>query len=360
MAYFFAPQSNHVPNPITFMNNILRSPKRVISPSGLFGALAALVMTVASVAQARPFTPSEQQINAKLSSGTVLTASHADIYAASTAALQQTTYLAGVSPASLVATAEFYAADYAPGLAQTGLDQAQQRFTNAAQLNLQVSYIVNVSMSSALVGNTRSGFVPATKNKADRAANVTAAAVNSVKGSTNASLLVVVVRTAVGAAQNFGGTSITTNGAAGAVTGAIAQVAGSGNNDLGNGTTNQETKDDNLVKTVIYAAVVAAPRRLTLIAEAAGYAFAGTYIKTNGTDDSNTFLDNNLAPLLNAVLAGLPVRLRANGNLQQAIRDQITAGISLAYSGYAVAGSKGVSDFAYNNGQNPVTDTTGL
>ena len=328
----------------------------------LFGLLVVAVVASTTVANARPFTPSEKQINSHLQSGkTVFTASEEQILAATKASLiqSQATYIRGVSPASLVATADLYAAKYAPTLAGAGLDRVQTFGFTAAQLNLQTTIIVSASMRAALAGNRANGFADAAQNKADGAAAVTASAVNSVKGSD--ALLSLVVRTAVISAQNSGLPSISTNGAAGAVTGAISQVAGVSNGDIAHAT-GPNDRSDTLVIAVIRSAVQAAPRRLGLIAEAAGYAFAGTYRATTASGNqssSSAFLNTNLQGLIDAVLSGLPARSRTAA-LRQAVSDQVTAGISLAYSGYIAAGSKGVANFAANNGQNPVTDTTGL
>lgn len=339
-------------------------PLQASTPTGrLFGVFAAVLLAFTAIASARPFTPSERAINAHLPPGTtVFTATQDQILSATQSAIAQPAFPRGVNPATLVATGDAYAAKYAPALATAGLDRVQSDTTlfTAVQRRVQTSYITNVSMRAAMVGSRVTHYTGAT-NKADGAAAVTAAAVNAVKNSAHTELLAIVVRSAVASAQRFGTPTLSYNGAAGAVTGAISQVAGISNGNI-NDSTDTGDNSDNLVKTVISTAVAAAPRRLYIIAAAVGYSFAGTYRATTNPglqDDANTFTNTNLQALITAVLNGLPARVRTVA-VRQTISDQITAGIALAYNGYSTGGSAGVSQFAYNNGQDPVTDTTGL
>jgi hypothetical protein len=152
------------------------------------------------------------------------------------------------------------------------------------------------------------------------------------------------------------------NGAAGAVTGAIAVTAGVSNADLSSVGT-EGTNHDALVNVIIRTAAKSAPARALEIAEAAGYSFAFAYRGT--TNDANeitlaTFISNNLQDIDAAVLAGLsPTKQK---KLATQINDRVQAGIALAYGGILTNGAKGVSNFQYDSNGNlpPLSNIAGL
>ena len=210
-------------------------------------------------------------------------------------------------------------------------------------------------MKKSLAGVTNQLEKPT--SAADRAAAITAAAVDVVKDlpSTD-TLFSATIKGAVTAGADFQKGS--KNGAAGAVTGAIAVAAGVSNADLLPAT----TAADALVRVIIQTAAKKAPERALEIAEASGYAFAGAYRGTTADGSEitlNQFLTNNLDDIIAAVASGLPTQKATN--LAVKIRDRVQAGIALAYGGISTNGAKGINNFVYNNGVlTPVSDIAGL
>lgn len=325
-----------------------------------FLAVSAAFLVLATVsASARPLTPAEKFIQAHLNPpGSILTATAAQINDATSAAIGDTIPV-NLNIALLVGTGAYYAPNFAPNLELVGLQQLQTLVISPANLRTQTSAIVNVALVRSLIGSPQNGHMGAT-NPSDAAAAVISNAIFALRDpntqNVDPTLLSTIVATGVRVAYNRGYGD--RNGAAGVVTGAIDQVAGSDNNNVQSG---PDGLNDSLVLSVIKTAVSNARSQVFTIAKAAGYAFAGTYIATTEDRDAfQTFLDNNLLALAKAVEQGFgPKKNEALRN--QTIEDQIKAGIALAYVGGDGPGVNGVSHFAFNNGNgSPMTDVNGL
>lgn len=234
----------------------------------------------------------------------------------------------------------------------------------------RVSYtksVMKTTINTVLKGNTL--FVGGVLNKADGAAAVTSRAVCAVKDSPFPNLLGTVVSEAIKRAKNSGprlggspSNQPSPNGAAGAVTGALVSVSGSSNNNI---TDNQNTlgSDDFVTLAVVKAAAKAGASRLRDVAQAVGYAFAGTYRATTAdmSEDSEiVFKATNAQTLIDTMYASLPRPLRKNAN-KTLITDFLNEGITMAYADTNGPGFNGVNQFAYNNcNGTPVTDVSGL
>lgn len=336
-----------------------------------FGLICAFVLSLSTVSFA--LTPSERYVQEFLFPETFATATPEEIALAVVDALNtdpedwQSFYSSlprgqrgPVINADRLAGVGF---SKAPRFSATVAGAALQSLQNDTGLSLArrnrlVDNVVQNALRRIIQPNRGVGYIGAA-NVSDAAAEVTAVAVDSVRDNTQ--LLTRVVRTAVATVRNFGRTQLN-NGPGGVVTGAIAQVAGFSNEDLGDG-----DADDLLVNTVITTAVQTARNRVLNIALAAGYAFAGTYLATTGdTDqiDELAFREENLPDLLLAVRNGL--RGRTRDAVLRALEEQITIGIALAFDRFPGPGGGGVSDgedfFAFNNGFVPgaVTDILGF
>jgi hypothetical protein len=169
--------------------------------------------------------------------------------------------------------------------------------------------IVSTVMQKSLAGVTNELQPP--NSAADRAAAITAAAVEVVKDlpSTD-TLFTATIKAAVGVGAEFQKGS--KNGAAGAVTGAIAVAAGVSNDNLSPSTPNT---GDALVTAIIKSAAKKAPQRALEIAEASGYAFAFAYRGTTSDASEitlNQFLSNNLEDIFVALASGLSAQKATN------------------------------------------------
>ena len=333
---------------------------RLSSGVKLWAAAAACLAASSTCSFAITFTTAQKAaikaINLHMPSGTTVSTGTPDqVDAATKATIRDTSVSSAVSDASLVSVAVIYAPRYAPDIAQTALaDIAADTTLSPSKRDSEAASIVNSAMKAVLVGS-KTRFPGGVTNNSDGAAAVTSVAVAAVVNSSFHDLLGIVVTNAVKTAAKDGGKG-TESGVAGAVTGAISQTAGVSNGNISDGDTS-----DAVVISVITAAAKAAPGRVVDIATAVGYAFAGTYRATtaSGQESPSDFLSTNLAGLVSAIEAGLSNKNKAK--YDSAIRNQVTAGIALAYTGFVGPGQGGTNDFAYNNGNgNAVTNVQNL
>jgi hypothetical protein len=256
----------------------------------------------------------------------------------------------------IIKAAMKYVPNRAPDVVSAGLSEVKTGGLPTDLRTSEAKKIVKTVMRKALEGVP--GEMDKPNSAADRAAAITAAAVEVVK-SVNPStdtLFAVTIKSAVLVGAEFQKGS--KNGAAGAVTGAIAVAAGVGNDDL----STPGTGNDVLVNVIIKTATKKAPQRVLEIAEASGYAFAAAYRGTTSDASEitiNDFINKNLEDIFGDIAMGLPSQKAAN--LSVKIHDRVRAGIALAYGGISTDGAKGVNNFTYNNGVLvPVSDIAGL
>jgi hypothetical protein len=347
----------------------------------LFSLAIVALMATSSGAFAKKivFNAAEKAINTHMPTpGTdISTAVADDVFTATKATIDDPSVKTNIKTSALVAAGVKWAPKLSPEIAQAGLLNISGDVTlHTGDRKTQAGAIVKAALKAAVLGSPKIEAGSAVLDTTDRAAAVTAISVSAVKDSQFDYLLTAVVTSAIKTANTLpaknplpnlqhkavipsnGFSSSKAAGVAGATTGAIAEVAGVSNANIAdNASTN-----DSLTLTVITTAVKAAKSRVSDIAEAVGYAFAGTYRFTtdDGSEDSvATFTSNNLTALQTAVLAGLPKSQR--GHKASSVNAQIIAGINLAYNNQEGPGEQGINDFAYNNATGtPVTDVTGL
>jgi hypothetical protein len=266
----------------------------------------------------------------------------------------------GATTSAIVTAAMKYIPQFGPVVAVEGLTKVKGGTLSATAKAIQANAIMSVVVRRSLAGVPGQLVRPA--DAAARAAAITSAAVNLLKDlPATDTQFSAAIRGAVGGGFLYGLGS--KNGAAGAVTGAVAAsanvgiAAGDGNADFQLGAS--ADAGDKLVQVILRTAASRAPSRILEIAEAAGYAFAVAYRSTqfNTTQiDVTAFLNNNLADLVTSLKSGLRPAVAARLTTQ--LSDRVQAGIALAYANVKTNGSTG---FAFNNGVlTPVTDTTGL
>jgi hypothetical protein len=328
-----------------------------------FGAAFLATAALASAA----LSPAEQEINRKIkqrygNSVNINSATPDQIVTATQDAVNDASIDPAIKTSALISAAVRYAPRRSPELAGIGLNDIQADNTlGALDRQNQAKSITASTIRGALAGSDIR-FRGGVNDNAAGAAAVTSIAVTAVKDSAFPELLGNVVSSAVSTAtaleknlrpQPPGGKT----GAAGAALGAVAQVAGVSNDNI----TDQDA-DDSVTKRVIRTAVQSAPNRVAAIAKAVAYSFAFTYLvtTTDGTEDSAaTFRQTNFAALVNIIKSGLKPDQRAK--FHRVIAERVRAGIALAYTGAESSGSRGINNFAYNNGQGtPVTDVQGL
>lgn len=378
---------NHLPLTTTWLTHCFQIGETSTTPEpmtmksmnkGLFSlAFAALVATSSSTFAAKlVFNAAEKAINTHMPTpGTdISTATPDDVFTATKATIDDPLVKTSIKTSALVAAGVKWAPKLSPEIAQAGLLNISGDATlKTNDRKTQAGAIVKAALKAAVLGSTKrdSGVVLDTT---DRAAAVTAISVCAVEDSAFPDLLTAVVTSAIKTANtlpkknplhnlqhnapipNSGFASSKSAGVAGATTGAISQVAGVDNSDI-----TDSDASDTLTITVITTAVKAAKTRVSDIAEAVGYAFAGTYLATtsDSSPDGTAFTATNLTALQTAVLAGLPKSQR--GHKASLVSSQISAGISLAFNNQEGPGQQGVNDFAFNNCTGtPVTDVSGL
>jgi hypothetical protein len=207
-------------------------------------------------------------------------------------------------------------------------------------------------------GVNPTGFVngvTAVLNPSDIAAAIAFVSVDAtknVRGFTGSlTPMQTIVKSAVLAGLNIGGTTNFRNASAGAVAGFIFGTAGVGNDNLA-----ASTPANRLVKAILTAATQAAgDRRLNLISEAAGFAFARAYLGGGLPDSTLTslpnFISRNAAQIQAALRAGLPARIRNNARLGASILSFVKSGMTKAYQPNTARGrqSSGFNGIAFNN-----------
>jgi hypothetical protein len=331
-----------------------KSPRATFHWTQILGVITAILMLGSS---AQALTRGEKEIQKKLPAGTTLDGATDEQFLTAMRAAMANPTNSHTLTSEIVKAAMKYVPNRAPDVVSAGLSQVKSDALPASLETSEGKTIVSTVMKKSLQGVPNQGLLPP-NSAADRAAAITAAAVEVVKDQPSESgLFVATIKGAVSAGAEFQKGS--KNGAAGAVTGAIAVAAGQSNDDLAPATPGT---GDALVTAIIKTAAKKAPQRALEIAEAAGYAFAFAYRGT--TSDANEitidqFLTKNLEDIFAAVALGLPPK-KAN-SLAVKIHDRVRAGIALAYGGISTNGAKGINNFVYTNGViTPVSDIAGL
>lgn len=203
----------------------------------------------------------------------------------------------------------------------------------------------------------------AVMTKADLAAAITLHAVNAAKNVTGTitplNPVQTIVKGAIVQAGLIGGPG-PFGGSAGVVAGAVTALAGQSNDDLTvvSPLDATQAKNNALIRVVLKTAAQAAPSRATQIAQAAGFAFANTFLQTISDTavrgNGITFANKNAAAIVAAIRTGLSAA--AGRALAGRLFAQVKAGINSAYNGQVNATSKGIT---FNNKiPAPVTPVT--
>ncbi|MEA3188887.1 MAG: hypothetical protein QOD99_2717 [Chthoniobacter sp.] len=341
---------------------------------------AAFALLVATSSGAFAISKTEGFVDTFMPAGkTVRTGSPQEVDDASKQAIASTSKPATVTTAKIVALGAKYAPTLSPDLVEAGIRDIGSSTSNLTPTarSVAANAIIKSTMTAVLKGS-KLRFNGGAHNKADGAAAVTSRAVcaalhdgNTNNPSTFPLLLGAVVTDAIKAAKSQGAHltassavgAVSVNGDAGVTTGAIAETAGVSNGNINDTTGDADANSDTIVKSVIAAAAKAGVSRIRDVAQAVGYAFAGTYrVTTNdGVEATKTsFETTNEQALVDAIKAGLAPKTATK--LTAIILSQVHTGIEIAYTDLASGpGFKGINSFAYNNcNGSPVTDVSGL